>query len=432
MAVLRTAKFISTDAGENKNRYWFGFKNDDSTVKVEWGRVGETSQSKSHEFTSDDEAERFLTKKCNEKRKKGYKELQLMEGETVVVKDDLRSIAKDQIKAGCPIAKSLIDELLTANVHSIVSQTTITYNKAQGVFSTPLGVVTPHAIQSARELLAQMQTYVDHKEYTNHTYVGLVNEFLMLVPQNVGRKLDPARLFPDKLALHRQQDILDSLEASVGAVTTKKGKTRKVFDLKLAVLQDEWDRDRIKSKYRDTRSDHHESGHLDVKEIYTVDMSQMRKAFEQRAPQVGGVGEYWHGTRKANMLSILHKGLIIPPKDSPMVRTGRLLGDGIYFADRSTKSLNYAYGTWDGQQRDEEPLMFLAMAALGKIYTAKNCQTEDYPVRGYDSVFGKSDHTRWYNYQRSREETLKNNEYVIYDPAQCNLTYLIKFSHGGK
>ena len=47
----------------------------------------------------------------------------------------------------------------------------------------------------------------------------------------------------------------------------------------------------------------------------------------------------WHGTKAANLLSILSSGLTTNSVFAPV--TGRSLGDGIYFADAFDKSCNY-------------------------------------------------------------------------------------------
>jgi len=49
----------------------------------------------------------------------------------------------------------------------------------------------------------------------------------------------------------------------------------------------------------------------------------------------------WHGSKAANLISILSKGLIVNARDAPM--TGRSLGDGLYMADVFDKSWNYTF-----------------------------------------------------------------------------------------
>ena len=57
----------------------------------------------------------------------------------------------------------------------------------------------------------------------------------------------------------------------------------------------------------------------------------------------------------------------------------------MYFANSSTKSLNYAYGYWDGK-RDNNCFMFLCDVAMGKHYTAK--YGEALPKPGYPTAPG--------------------------------------------
>jgi len=110
----------------------------------------------------------------------------------------------------------------------------------------------------------------------------------------------------------------------------------------------------------------------------------------------------------------LKSGLIIPPTSSPHV-TGRLYGDGLYFAPSSTKSLNYSYGYWDGKAKDNECYMFLADVAMGKVYTPKD-RSRSYPVSGYDSTWAKGGISG-----------VIHDECIVYKTNQANLKYLIKF-----
>ena len=53
----------------------------------------------------------------------------------------------------------------------------------------------------------------------------------------------------------------------------------------------------------------------------------------------------WHGTKLANMISILSHGLLVEPPSSA-VRTGRIHGDGVYLADVCDKSRSYSSGDY--------------------------------------------------------------------------------------
>lgn len=122
----------------------------------------------------------------------------------------------------------------------------------------------------------------------------------------------------------------------------------------------------------------------------------------------------WHGTRAHNVLSILKGGLIIPTSAGGYTITGRMFGDGVYFSDQSTKSLNYAYGYWGGGSRDHNCFMLLAKVAMGKAYTPPG-PTQRLPA-GYDSMFAKGGRSG-----------VQNNEMIVYKLPQAHLSYLCEF-----
>ena len=124
--------------------------------------------------------------------------------------------------------------------------------------------------------------------------------------------------------------------------------------------------------------------------------------------------ELWHGTRVSNLLSILRSGFVIPPANAPHC-TGRMFGNGVYFSDQSTKSLNYSFGYWGGA-RERNCFMLLNDVAMGKHFVPK-LWSHTYPKKRYDSTFAKA---RW--------SGVINNEMIVYDTRQINPKYLIEFS----
>jgi len=159
----------------------------------------------------------------------------------------------------------------------------------------------------------------------------------------------------------------------------------------------------------------HSCSHLKLNEAYTVKISTMKDKFEKQGKPIGNIRQLWHGTRVANVLSILHKGLFIPPSSASFC-TGRMFGDGIYFSDQSTKSLNYSYGYWDGGSRDNNCFMFLCDVSLGKPYIPRGGFSGNKPPAGYNSTFAKAG-----------QSGVQNNEFIVYDTVQCNLVYLCNF-----
>lgn len=426
-AVVREAKYIKSDVDHNNNKYWYITEYDNYTCTVNFGRVGNNGQSKTHHFHSQTEAAKFFDKKCREKEgeRKGYRPLQVINGSVsvegkVAVSHDLAKVASEQIKTDSPQTQALLRYLTKVNVHHILSATTMKYDVDKGLFTTPCGIVSKDGIGRARELLTEIGDYVAEGDFGNASYKKILNDYLMLIPQKVGRKLNPATLYPDLDAVQRQNDILDSLDASLQAVLSmpsnggKTAEVGKVFEVKLERVTDAKEIERIRRKYRATLQDMHACAHLDVRTVYSVEIASMERAYEEKAKEVGNIMELWHGTRASNLLSILKSGFVIPPSNSPHC-TGRMFGNGVYFSDQSTKSLNYAYGYWGGETTDNNCFMFLVEVAMGRFYVPTGPE-QNLPKAGYDSTFAKSG-----------VSGVGNNEMIVYKTWQINPNYLVEF-----
>jgi poly [ADP-ribose] polymerase len=99
-----------------------------------------------------------------------------------------------------------------------------------------------------------------------------------------------------------------------------------------------------------------------------------------------------------------------------------MFGNGTYFSDQSTKSLNYAYGYWGNGSRDEMCYMFLCDVAMGKSYTPLLWSAGlNLPKAGTDSTFA-----------RAGVSGVVNNEMIVYRTCQVNPTFLVEFTPTGK
>lgn len=419
--IIESVRLILVEIGENSNKQWVGELFDNGDVRTRWGRIGLGEQSKMFPGAGAS----FLKKKEAEKIKKGYTLLKTLPSggttQTVAVTGDLLDIARKQIVTNSPILDGLISRLVKANVHSITSSTQISYNSTTGLFTTPLGIVTLDGINEGRALLAECAQLVDKGDWTN-ALEKTVSSFLRIVPQNIGMKrLDVRNFFPDVSAITKQNDILDSLEASYKALQTTPVANsptptqEQVFKVKMSVLDDKKERDRIVKKYRDTRKDMHVCAHLKVKEIYVVEIEDNAKAFQLHMDKSkpANVFELWHGTKQANLLSIMKSGLRVSPPSTARI-AGKMFGNGVYFASDSTKSLNYSFGYWDGKT-EKNCFMFLAQVAMGNYYVPRGSY-ESLPKSGFDSTWAKSG-----------QSGIRNDEYIVYQDNRFRLQYLVEF-----
>lgn len=421
--IVSKQMFVKTDARANNNKFWEVTLYDNDDVYCRWGRVGATGQSKTFPASG----QRMVDKKVKEKTKKGY---QLQPGVNLpaghskkVSGNQLTAVAKKQIKSGgCKTTEKLIEYFVKVNRHDITTASggRLTVDIDSGLITTDVGVaVTQDRLDKARDHLVKLSKCINKKDFSSTSFVDNLNEYLMCVPQKVPSKRGWEKVFlVDQSGVQRQSSLIDSMESTLQAfsaapVLNDDGKEEKVFNVELALVEDGKKIDRVRQLYQKTKQSRHSCHHLKVKQVYTVHIGSMAKAFEEDGAKKAPVWELWHGTRSANVLSILKCGLVIPPSNAAHC-TGRMFSDGIYMSDQSTKALNYAYGYWGGQ-RENNCFMFLCEAGMGNYYTPPG------PIRkwpkGYDSVYavgGKSG--------------VLNNEMVVPRVSQCNLTHLVEFS----
>lgn len=443
-AVVEHKKFVCADALQNNNKFWEYKLLDDDTVIVKYGRVGSTCNEEDPKPMSRAELDRKIREKTNGRGKIGtasykppYREITVLT-ETMPTGPSGPSLGKEALKeaARAQLAKhdtalvTLIERLVEANKHELykASGGQLNLDLSTGIVSTPIGVITKDSVNDARKILNDIAKHVKKKAFDDPAFITALNSYLMLVPQKVGHSRGWHRYFvTDMTGLQQQNSLLDQLDASADLadarlksaktthVQTTLASTPNIFDAKLEICHDKVAIAKIEKMFRDSINDRHESAKLRPINFYEVDLPNASRAFETDGAKLDPIWLLWHGTRIFNVLSILKSGLMLPKAMGSMQITGAMFGNGIYFSDQSTKSLNYSYGYWDGRGRDSNCFMFLFDVAMGKQYVPKSSY-ESLPRAGYDSTFAKPG-----------QSGIMNNEMIVYRPSQARPRYLIEF-----
>jgi poly [ADP-ribose] polymerase len=413
--IVKKYDLIYCDILGNNNKFWRGICYSDGTGASEYGRVGYDAQTCTYSSWA------VIEKKLLEKLKKGYTELKTIESQhskPVVVNENLKKIAQKQIlKNNSPILNDLIDRLISANIHNITSNTQITFNSTTGLFSTPLGIVTSDGILEARKLLNNIQLYVEKNDLLSDDLILLVNNYLRIIPQDIRRKkLSIKSLFPNIESVKHQSDVLDSLEASLNAITlnsTIEDNVLHVFKLDLDILPKNSEFDRLLINFEQSKKRMHGYDKIKLKRIYTIKIHDMYNNFLRNDRNIK---EVYHGTSTANVLSVLKGGLKIKPPSTARL-AGALFGNGIYGAIHSSKSLGYCLNRWGQGSVDGSAFLFVCDFAMGKIYetTKYGCSKPS----TYDSIWAKPSSS--YNYSG-----LKNDELIVYSENRVNIKYLLE------
>jgi poly [ADP-ribose] polymerase 2/3/4 len=426
--VVEHRKFSLTNLGNNNNKFWNVTLYDNNDVMSQWGRQGDSGQSK----TWYGAGRSLMDRKIREKGKKGYKENKVAESSSTasmssvrVASSQLKDIAKKQIKSTCKLAQDLIDYLVKVNAHNILNASggKITYDTSTAQFKTTQGVIMPEQVATARDLLSDLSILVRKNDFDNWQFADKLNEYLSYIPRDFGRKrMSILDILGDMTDVQKENDILDSLDASFSQIiTTPKNKTKKkkdspaIFKVEMKLVTNKKTISKIRKMYQDTRKRNHTSNNLSIKDIYSIDIESMRKAYDGYGAKLSNKKQLWHGTKASNLLSIMRKGLIIPPSSSAHC-TGRMYGNGLYFSSISTKALNYATNFWGRGGDTSRTFMFLSDVAMGKTHIAGR-GWGSFPVRGYDSTWAKGG-----------QSGVINDEMIVYKLNQANLVYLVEFA----
>lgn len=163
-----------------------------------------------------------------------------------------------------------------------------------------------------------------------------------------------------------------------------------------------------------------------VKRIYRVIPEAQKKRFNTylKAKGIKRVKELWHGSRNENWLNIMKTSLSLNPN---AVITGKMLGNGIYFAPSATKSWGYTSysGSYWAKGHSNTAFMGLFATAYGDPYTPTT--NRHYTQSELDAVHKNCVHAKA-GLMLTYGGQLKNEEIVFYDEKAMLLNYIVEFA----
>ncbi|MFV8246806.1 WGR domain-containing protein [Mycolicibacterium peregrinum] len=422
---VETVTLIQVNAAGNNNKFYELSRMPDGSTLARWGRIGAgNAQTRTYPGHGSFQV------KLNEKLRKGYT---VFDGaSTRACKPHAangalrRHVAAGLFPGAVPSTSAeLLDQLVRYNRHAIDSATggRITVSDS-GSVTTALGPVSLDQVTAARSALAQLRSGYDR---------WAVEKYLTLIPQKIANVRETDWVTP---AWCRQQDdLLDALESAV--VMSAAAADDEAEDVAIPFRHtmtelgtgDE-DFARIAAKFDHSRNSMHAANRLKLRRVWTL-VDAHSAAWDARKDSLKHTRELWHGTTTGNVLSILRTGLICPPSTAGAYNTtGRMFGDGVYFSDQSTKSLNYAIGSAPGQRGrggQGNPLMFLADVVMGReCRSTAGAYGSDLVRR---SRTGTDDKGRKFDslYIRGGHCGVLNNEMIVWRTDQIKLTHLCEF-----
>lgn len=353
--------------------------------------------------------------KLMEKLKKGYRDKSDCHSVRVMKQRSL-----DASTAGIPDSQvaDLMEKLMTYARMVIQENYTISYTD-----------VTEEMIRQAKQALTGMRKSSNIKEFNQHLL-----ELMHIIPRKIDGRgdLGVKRLLAENQneyagILTRESELLDIMESQICMVPGGSGKGNNLLE-KLGLMISEATSDEIDEVQRQLN----DSLKPKLKKVFCVTNIRTQKHFDRyldrHRDSLGkrpDIRLFWHGSRNANWFSILQKGLLLNPD---AVITGKMFGQGVYFAPSAMKSWGYTSARdayWTGGD-STTAFMALYATAYGKPfevynhngswsgYSYKRLQTEH---SGCSCVHAKADHGM-----------LRNDEVIFYREDQMTIRYICEFA----
>jgi poly [ADP-ribose] polymerase len=397
----RYAKLVMIS--ENNNNKYYILKENGNTIEAEYGRVDSTSTKVTYPIHKWDSI-------VNSKLKKGYKDvtslvLEAVESgttaktNTLISKDkeveklilQLQSWAKVAIEQNYKVSASKVTQKMVDVAQELIDKLSNAYNAGANK-------------DDLNKLLLEIYTTIPRK-------MGNVRDYLI----QTTKKDDIEKLIDD------EQKLLDTMAGQVTAITAVKEdeKNQEVTDLvtslglKINHIKDKKIVDGIKKLMGS-------SANL-CKNVYEVMNVKTKKKYDEKAKTFKNEMLLFHGSRSQNWYNILQTGLLIRP--SGVIHNGSMFSNGCYFANKAEKSIGYtslAGSYWAGGNSNKS-MLAIFQVNLGNekhIYKHTNdCyHITEKNLAPYNSVYahGGAD--------------LRNDEFIVYNTAQCTIKYLIEIA----
>ncbi|XP_012589422.1 PREDICTED: poly [ADP-ribose] polymerase 2 isoform X1 [Condylura cristata] len=309
----------------------------------------------------------------------------------------------------------------------------------------PLGKLTVGQIKAGYQSLKKIEDCIRAGQL-GRALVEACNEFYTRIPHDFGLRTPPLirteKELSDKVQL---LEALGDIEIAIKLVKTKLQSPEHPLDqhyrnLRCALhpLDHASYEFKVISQYlQSTHAPTHSDYTMTLLDVFEVEKEGEKEAFRE---DLHNRMLLWHGSRLSNWVGILSHGLRIAPEEAPI--TGYMFGKGIYFADMSSKSANYCFAS----RLKDIGLLLLSEVALGQCnelleanpeaegllqgkHSTKGLgkmapsPTSSVTLNGSTVPLGPASDTGILN---PDGYTLNYNEFIVYNPNQVRMRYLLK------
>lgn len=380
---------------EYNNYKFYKLEDKGDQILATYGRIGASSHDvfgeRTHYYPK-----RMYWIKLMEKLAKGYRDMS-----DVYLNDDSVEDNKNAPSNTVPEKESSAEKLyrvLKGYSQHIIKESCISTN------------ITQSMVSKTKELLNDLYSITDNVDDFNNQLLKI----LEVSPRRVHQVKDllAKSILDFENIINREDSLLMAMEAVVEG-PQKNIKANNSFGKIKVYPATEKQKEQVLKHLGDGLSGK-------VKNIYRVIHPEHKKRFNEylNKNNIHKVKQLWHGSRNENWLSIIDNGLLLKPN---AIITGKMFGDGIYFAPSAMKSWGYTSGhnSYWARGNSDTAFMGLYAVAFGKPLdvTAPGRYTQDILDRqGCNCVYA---HTGSY---------LRNDEIVFYNESAILLNYIVEFN----
>lgn len=417
------AYLVCVDGQANSNKFYEMKQISPYEFVATWGREDSTRTPGSKTYPMH-QWQSVYNKRVNKHSSKSYTDVTHLRAEEIIETDSGEPASISTIK------DSAIRRLL-ANLQAFAS------GSVKRNYKVSSDAVTQAQMDEAQGIIDQISgmIYTPDTRASNVDINYLLEDLYTVVPRRMSRVADHMLPYESGLDLERAKNLLNTEQDNIDVMSQQVRShvrdatpspagddkpSKSILDdmgivMRVATL------DEVKMVKQMTQGD---TGRIGT--VYAVTNQATRSAFEDHLQSMRGIrlrtAKFWHGSRNENWLYILDEGLRIRPPRA--TSTGSMFGIGIYFADKFSKSFNYTsyQGSYYAHGTQTKGFMAVFDVHIGKQYEVGRHSSSCYDLTAkklaqlgdYDSVWGKSGYS------------LLNNEYIVYQPQQCTVAYLVE------
>lgn len=379
-------------------------------VTATWGRIAPRTESHLRKPYTYQQA--YM--KLGEKLAKGYKDMTFKIEEKQIKKVSesfsMEDTLNGEIKKDSTL--STVSERLYAQLLDFSKK------MIRRTFQTEI-VVTETMVRKAKTLYNKLL-----KQKTVEEFNEVLQEIMLLAPRKIdymnGEKVKDyiaQRTEDFAKIIDREETILNSLQV-INLSHKKEKKTTSPLDFPTDIsVEMATDKERREVlSYLDS--------HLKakVKNVYHVESLTQKQKYDLyiKEHNIHEFKNLWHGSKNENWLSIILNGLSLNPNAEI---TGKMLGNGIYFALESDKSYGYTSGGRWNNQYSTTRFMGLYECAYGNPLKHKG-GFNHFTKEELDRMNKNCVHALGRNHGGN---TLYRDEIVFFDESAINLNYIVEF-----